>query len=169
MLSRCHCLVRVLCHAGTTPSHTPHQLAPPFPHMAVGGDVPTTAAELFESTVVEEWHSALNLYDRVVQLLSSERARKRKQTKKKEENESLAHLDHWWVWLNPCATSCCAIQCFRYQNTLPGLVKSREPPYMTQEELCRLMKWKLTVSELVIETGSLPIILSERQIPSKAH
>ena len=68
--------------------------------MAVGGSV-LSAAELFESTVLEEWHSALNSYDKVAELVSSERARKRKQTKKKDENESLAQLDQWWVWFIP--------------------------------------------------------------------
>jgi len=34
----------------------------------------------------------------------------------------------------------------RYQDELPKLIVSRSDPYLTQLELCKLMKWKLSVS-----------------------
>ncbi len=48
-------------------------------------------------------------------------------------------------------TSCYCWRLIRYQEDLPPLVSARSPPHLTHEELARLMKWKLTVSIIMIE------------------
>lgn len=38
----------------------------------------------------------------------------------------------------------------RYQKTLPDLISSRGEPHLTHEEVAKVMKWKLTVIEILI-------------------
>ena len=54
---------------------------------------------------MDEWRAVLDLYDRVVQLLDAQRTRRRKQSKKSSDDESLEQLDQWWGWANSVAES----------------------------------------------------------------
>lgn len=96
------------------------------------------AAGLFESCECSQWRACLDSYEEVVSLVTSE--------KKRSKGESLMVLDKW------------------FQSDLPSNVASRSKPHLTHEELCRLMKWKLTrgkfrprLTELVQQNSSADV------------
>lgn len=64
------------------------------------------------------WSSVYGLYTTVLKLKAK--------TMKPEKSKQLQQLDHW------------------YQNDLPQSIQSRKEKFITHEELCKLMKWKLT-------------------------
>eukprot|EP00123_Amoebidium_parasiticum_P004550 comp15836_c0_seq1/m.13156 comp15836_c0_seq1/g.13156 ORF comp15836_c0_seq1/g.13156 comp15836_c0_seq1/m.13156 type:complete len:259 (-) comp15836_c0_seq1:311-1087(-) len=69
----------------------------------------------FKCDVTETWKRVLGFYDEAMQALS----------KTKKEPTKLLQLDSW------------------YRDELPGVIQKRDPPHMTQEELSKLMQWKL--------------------------
>jgi hypothetical protein len=89
------------------------------------GSACSEAVELFESCESSQWRSTLDSYDEVVRLLSSQ--------KKRSKGESLLALDKW------------------FQKGLPAAIASRSKPHLTHEELCKLMKWKLTVKYMCMQ------------------
>ena len=99
--------------------------------------------ELLESEDISLWKKSLAVYKDVVQLVDDQK-RKRKGNKKDEDN--LVLLDQWWVWLFRIFSYFYYNIVTRFQEEVPSLVTSRDPPHLIHSELSRLMKWKLMVS-----------------------
>ncbi|XP_033742122.1 uncharacterized protein LOC117328725 isoform X2 [Pecten maximus] len=66
----------------------------------------------------QTWGEVYGLYNKVLIVKSK--------IMKPDKGKQLTQLDHW------------------YQEELPGAIKARKERYVTHEELCKLMKWKLT-------------------------
>ena len=105
----------------------------------------SSASLLFESAVCVEWRKALDLYSEAVQLVAEQ--------KQKGKGKLLAELDNWCCNVAPPRSfviDLSLLLCWRrFQKRLPAIVASRARPHLTHQELCELMKWKLTVSEWV--------------------
>ncbi|KAF9361830.1 hypothetical protein BGX26_011054 [Mortierella sp. AD094] len=69
---------------------------------------------LFNSSDIAVWENVLSHYHKALE-----------QHVANKKDDSLLALDEW------------------YQTTLPGLLSSREPKYISTKELCQLMSWKL--------------------------
>lgn len=102
---------------------------------------PSPAAELFETTDRDgsRWRGCLDRYKEVVSYVNSQ--------KKRSKGDGLALLDEWYEHSDSVAPYRARVRCFdfRFQKELPSSISSRSKPHLTHEELCKLMKWKLTV------------------------
>ena len=57
----------------------------------------------------------------------------------------------------------------RYQTELPASIASRSKPHLTLEELCKLMKWKLTVRpRFCVSTEEKTILVLEGKVQAEA-
>ncbi|KAJ7372728.1 hypothetical protein OS493_018002 [Desmophyllum pertusum] len=83
------------------------------------------ATSLYEVKDVGPWNETFQLYDKILKLKAEKEKKKRKATK-------LLELDNW------------------FQNQLPQEINKRSSSekFLTQEELIKLMEWKLTNSPL---------------------
>ncbi|CAB4000161.1 Hypothetical predicted protein [Paramuricea clavata] len=77
-------------------------------------------SSLYTNEDVSAWKTALESYNDVLKLKAS------KESSKTKKDRDLVALDKW------------------YQDELPKNLNSREKKYLNLEELCQLMKWKLT-------------------------
>ncbi|TPX30140.1 hypothetical protein SmJEL517_g06228 [Synchytrium microbalum] len=84
--------------------------------------------DLIKSRSLDTWNLYLSAYPRALQARKLEVSSRSKQGKS-YNGDTLIEEDEW-LW-----------------NTLPDIVKSREPMHMTQEELSKLLHWKLTRGE----------------------
>ncbi|CAH3021343.1 unnamed protein product [Porites evermanni] len=72
---------------------------------------------LYEEREIEPWKEAFLLYDKMLKLKAEK--------EKKEKAGKLLELDYW------------------FQNQLPQEINKRSEKFLTQEELIKLMEWKL--------------------------
>lgn len=79
----------------------------------------STGDILYSCEDITSWRNALDAYETVLKLKAT---KERKETNDKD----LVALDYW------------------YQHELPKKLNSREKIYLNLDELCHLMKWKLT-------------------------
>ncbi|KAL9956133.1 hypothetical protein ACROYT_G037566 [Oculina patagonica] len=77
------------------------------------------ANSLYNASEVEPWRETFELYEKILKLKA--------EREKKERAVKLLELDNW------------------FQNQLPQEINKRPEQFLTQEEVIKLMEWKLTV------------------------
>ncbi|XP_078347559.1 uncharacterized protein LOC144632717 isoform X3 [Oculina patagonica] len=76
------------------------------------------ANSLYNASEVEPWRETFELYEKILKLKA--------EREKKERAVKLLELDNW------------------FQNQLPQEINKRPEQFLTQEEVIKLMEWKLT-------------------------
>jgi len=102
---------------------------------------------LYEATGIEPWKKTNQLYDKILKLKAE------KEKKEKAKAAKLLELDSW------------------FQNQLPQNIHKRSEKFLTQEELIKLMEWKLTRGKFrprltqLVQTNSSETV---KEVTSKA-